>query len=94
MDFDLSTPEIVTALIRKMVNAPDSVSLTVSENASGVAYKVAVSPEDLGALIGKQGRTARSLRILLSGIGMKAGQRITLDIVQGEKTRPESTTID
>lgn len=80
MDFDLSTSEIVLALIRKMVNTPEAVSLTVQESASGIVYHIAASPEDVGAIIGKQGRTARSLRILLSSIGMKHGQRIILDI--------------
>jgi predicted RNA-binding protein YlqC (UPF0109 family) len=80
MDFNLSTSEIMLELIRKMVSTPEAVTLTVRESASGVIYHIAASPEDMGAIIGKQGRTARSLRILLHSIAMKHGQRIILDI--------------
>lgn len=48
----------------------------------GVCFSIAVHSEDMGKVIGKQGRTARALRIILSAVGMKMRRRDTVDIVK------------
>ena len=48
----------------------------------GVCFRVAVHSDDVGKLIGKQGRTAKSLRTIFSAVGMKARRHYSLDIVE------------
>jgi predicted RNA-binding protein YlqC (UPF0109 family) len=47
-----------------------------------LVLELSVAPEDLGKVIGKQGRTARSIRILLGAAGMKLKRRFTLEIIE------------
>jgi predicted RNA-binding protein YlqC (UPF0109 family) len=76
--------EDVTTLLHGVINAmvdrPESVVLTSDENGSDITFRVTVHPEDLGKLIGKQGRNARSIRTILSAISMTKKLRFTLDI--------------
>jgi predicted RNA-binding protein YlqC (UPF0109 family) len=76
----------MTALIEHMakslVDKPEDVSVEVAEDASGTAFKLHVGAEDLGRVIGKQGRTARSLRTILMAAGNKAKKHYSLDIVE------------
>jgi predicted RNA-binding protein YlqC (UPF0109 family) len=69
-----------TALIRLIIDKPDEMSLTIVPDGSGWMFRVSVSPDDSGMLIGKQGRIARSLRIILIAISMKTKRKIGLDI--------------
>ena len=72
--------DALTAVIRLIVDKPDEMSLTIVPDGSGWMFRVSVSPSDVGMLIGKQGRIARSLRIVLIAISMKTKQKISLDI--------------
>jgi predicted RNA-binding protein YlqC (UPF0109 family) len=69
-------------LVRKLVNRPESVSLHVIPLETGVMYRIAVAPTDLGKVIGRQGRLARSFRILLGAIAAKRKESIKLDFVE------------
>ena len=57
--------DALTAVIRLIVDKPDEMSLTIVPDGSGWMFRVSVSSSDVGMLIGKQGRIARSLRIIL-----------------------------
>ena len=70
----------LTAVIRLIIDKPDEMALTIVPDGSGWMFRVSVSPSDVGMLIGKQGRIARSLRILLIAISMKTKRKIGLDI--------------
>jgi predicted RNA-binding protein YlqC (UPF0109 family) len=72
--------DALTAVIRLIVDKPDEMSLTIVSDGLGWMFRVSVSPSDVGMLIGKQGRIARSLRIVLIAISMKTKQKISLDI--------------
>ncbi len=76
----------MTALIEHMakslVDKPEDVSVEVTEDEGGTAFKLHVGAEDLGRVIGKQGRTARSLRTILMAAGNKAKKHYSLDIVE------------
>jgi uncharacterized protein len=73
---------LVLRIIQSLVDQTEAVKLEVDHSPSGIVYKVTVASSDVGKIVGKNGRTARALRILLSGMGMKANQRLTLDIVE------------
>lgn len=69
------------ALVRLMLEEPDQMDLQIIPDGTGATFRVCVAQRDVGILIGKDGRIARSLRIILMGIGMKTKQKINLDIV-------------
>lgn len=74
--------ELVQYLARSLVNNPDAVEVkeTQGETASVLALKVA--KEDLGRIIGKQGRTAKSIRTILNAAASKANRKVVLEIVE------------
>jgi predicted RNA-binding protein YlqC (UPF0109 family) len=65
--------------IRFMVDSPDAVVVMPVPQPSGVVLVVTVAKTDFGKVIGQTGRTARSLRIILTAMAMKHGGRIGLD---------------
>jgi len=72
---------LVLRIVEALVDDPASIELRSDEvNSSTTCFQLLVSPSDIGRLIGKQGRTARSIRIVLSAVSMKSGHRYTLDI--------------
>jgi predicted RNA-binding protein YlqC (UPF0109 family) len=74
--------ELVELIAKALVNEPAAVVVreTHGDNASVLELKVA--PGDLGKVIGRQGRTARSLRAIVAATGMKFRKRIVLEIVE------------
>lgn len=74
--------ELVTHIAQGLVDKPDEVTTTMSEEDEAVTIKLSVAQEDLGKVIGKQGRTARAMRTLLSTASEKQGKKARLDIVE------------
>ncbi len=79
---DLSLKELVEFMAKSLVDFPDQVSVKeiVGEQTTVVELKVA--KEDLGKVIGKQGRTARSMRTILTAASTKLRKRSVLEIVE------------
>ena len=79
------------ALLRRMaealVNHPEQISLTSIDDGDRTTLRLQVAPEDVGKLIGTGGRTARSLRIVLTAAATKQRRTVSLDIVQSESAR-------
>lgn len=73
--------ELVSFLAKSLVDQPDEVRLRTFERDQSTVVELEVAPEDLGKVIGRQGRTARAIRILLTAAGQKTRRRYTLDIV-------------
>jgi uncharacterized protein len=73
------------ALAKLIVEKPDEMTLNIVPDGTGAIFQVAVAQRDVGLLIGKEGRIARSLRIILLAIGMKTKQKISLDIIGPSK---------
>ena len=72
--------DALTKLIKLMVDRPEQVRVECVPINDGSSLRISVDPSDIGKVIGKQGRTARSLRILVTAMGMASKQRISLDI--------------
>lgn len=72
--------EALNALVRLMVDWPNEVNVETIMDGPGVMYRVRVSPIDRGKLIGRGGRTARSLRQILQAVAMTQKLKINLDI--------------
>jgi hypothetical protein len=75
---------LVTDIARALVDFPESVSVETFHEDESTVIRLRVAPSDIGKVIGKQGRTARSLRTILSAASMKLKHRYALDIVEGE----------
>ena len=73
--------ELVTLIARALVDQPDRVSVQMVETDRVPRIELRVAPEDVGTVIGKDGRTAQCIRALLSAAANKTGRRAHLDIV-------------
>ncbi len=74
--------ELVEFIAKSLVDNPDSVSVREVEGEQTSVLELAVAKEDLGKVIGKQGRTARAIRTLLSAVSAKAKKRVVLEIME------------
>ena len=74
---------LILEITKALVDEPETVRLdTLPSEAGTVVLRLQVAPGDLGKVIGKQGRTARSLRTILGAASMKLKHRFSLDIVE------------
>ena len=67
-------------LIKSLVDHPDDVKIKRTVDEMGVLMTLDVNPEDMGKVIGRQGNTAKAIRILLRVVGMKNNARVNLKI--------------
>jgi len=74
--------ELVSEIAKALVDSPDEVSVKETEGETITVLELRVAPSDVGKVIGKQGRTARSIRTLLGAAGMKLNRRFTLEILE------------
>ena len=74
--------DLVEDIAKALVDIPEEVGVREVQGEQVTLLELRVAPSDLGKVIGKQGRTARSLRTLLAAAGMKLNQRFTLDILE------------
>jgi len=80
--------ELVEYVARFLVRNPDAVNVTETMRDGVSTLELRVAEEDLGRVIGKEGRTAKALRAILTAAAARKNQRVALDIV--EKDRPKS----
>ena len=73
--------EILELIITNLVDDKSSVSIEEVEEAKAVTYKVKVSKEDMGKVIGKQGRVARSIRTVMKSVSAKEGKKVNIEFV-------------
>ena len=73
---------LIEFIARSLVDAPDQVQVTEVEGEQTTVLELKVAKEDLGKVIGKQGRTARAMRTLLSAASTKAKKRVVLEILE------------
>lgn len=74
--------DFVEYLVRQMVENPDEVEVVRSVDEMGVLITLKVSKDDMGRIIGKNGQTAKAIRVLLRIIGSKNNARVNLKIVE------------
>jgi predicted RNA-binding protein YlqC (UPF0109 family) len=75
---------LVSEIARALVDYPESVSVEAFHEDETTVIRLRVAPSDIGKVIGKQGRTARSMRTILSAASMKLKHRFALDIVEDQ----------
>jgi len=74
--------ELVELIATALVNEPGAVVVNEHGDERDLVIELKVAPGDLGKVIGKQGRTARSLRTIVAAAGLKVRKRIVLEIVE------------
>jgi predicted RNA-binding protein YlqC (UPF0109 family) len=73
---------LVDKIARALVDEPDQVSVETFDEDGEIVAELTVAERDLGKVIGKQGRTARSIRAILSAAGTKLDRRVSLEILE------------
>jgi hypothetical protein len=73
--------DLLEFLARSLVDHPEQVQVEETETADGVLLRLTVAKEDVGKVIGKQGRIARALRTVVKASAVKEGKQATVEIV-------------
>ena len=81
----VAVDDLVREIARALVDDPESVEVESVGRDENTVLKLRVAPEDVGKVIGKQGRTARSVRTILGAVSMKVRHRYTLDILEEDE---------
>jgi predicted RNA-binding protein YlqC (UPF0109 family) len=71
----------VEFIVRQLVDSPDDVEVLEIPGDEAVTYEVRVAPDDLGKVIGKQGRIANAIRTVVKAVAMKDKQKVFVEIV-------------
>jgi predicted RNA-binding protein YlqC (UPF0109 family) len=74
--------KMIEYMARMLVDVPDQVSINEIEGENTTVIELKVAKEDLGKIIGKQGRTARAIRTILNGASTKLRKRTVLEIIE------------
>ncbi len=74
--------ELIEYIAKSLVDRPESVSVKETEGEKATIIELRVAQGDLGKVIGKQGKTARSMRTILNAAGTKIGKRCVLEILE------------
>lgn len=81
MDSESDYTELVEYIVKSIVDNPDEVTVSETENPSSVIVEVRVADEDVGRVIGRGGVVVNSIRNLLQVIASKQGKRVSLEIL-------------
>ena len=84
--------QLLTYLARALVDQPDQVGLRVSELEGARLFELKVAPEDVGKVIGRDGRTVGALRTLVGAAAQKQGQKVRLEIQDDRRQPPQAGT--
>ena len=74
--------EIVELIAKSLVDNPDKVKVSQLDGEQSSIIELKVAPEDLGKIIGKQGRNVQAIRVILGAAGMKLKKRFNLELVE------------
>jgi uncharacterized protein len=74
--------ELLAYLARQLVDEPDAVSVVETEKEGAIVLELRVAKDDIGKVIGRQGRIARALRAIVRASGAHSHRRVILDIVE------------
>ena len=74
--------DLIERIVRALVDNPEEVMVTAIEGNQATVLELKVAKEDLGKIIGKQGRTAKSLRTIIGAASGKERKRVVLEIVE------------
>ncbi|AHD05990.1 KH domain-containing protein [Paenibacillus larvae] len=73
--------EVITVIAKALVDHPEDVKVNVVENENSAVYELTVHPDDVGKVIGRQGRIAKALRTVVTSAAVKVNKRVTVEII-------------
>ena len=73
--------ELLTYVAQNLVDHPDQVSVTEIAGDGETVLELRVAPEDMGKVIGRQGRNAKEIRVLVRSVAQRSGKRVSVEIV-------------
>ena len=73
--------ELLLYVAKNLVDNPDAVSVTESQGEDGTLLELRVAPEDMGKVIGRQGRIAKEIRTVVRSYAQRTGVKVSVDIV-------------
>lgn len=73
--------ELLTYIAQNLVDHPEAVSVNEQEGEGETVLELHVAPDDMGKVIGRQGRIAKEIRILMRSVAQRRGTRISVEIV-------------
>ena len=73
--------ELLLYIAQNLVDSPDEVTVTEREDGDKTVFELRVAPGDMGKVIGRQGKIAKEIRVLMRSVAQKQGKRISVDIV-------------
>ena len=73
--------ELLTYIVRSLVQDPDAISVNEVEAGDTLTLQLRVAPDDMGKVIGRQGRIAKEIRALMRSVAQRQGKKISVDIV-------------
>jgi len=73
--------ELVEFMAKSLVENPDSVIVKEVEEDDSIVLKLTVAPEDMGKIIGKQGRIAKAIRTVVKAVAVKQNKRVIIEII-------------
>ncbi len=73
--------DLLLYIAKNLVDNPDAVRVTQTEDEEGTILELHVASEDMGKVIGRQGRIAKEIRTIMKSVAQRNGQRVTVDIV-------------
>jgi len=74
--------KLVEAIAKSLVNNPEGVVVTETSGRQGTVIQLRVAPDDMGKVIGKQGRIAKALRTVVKAAATKENKKVTVEIVK------------
>ncbi len=78
----MNVKELLTAIVKALVDYPDAVNITEIEGERTVVYELRVDKADLGKVIGREGRMARAIRSIVAAAALKQGKRAMVEIIE------------
>ena len=73
--------ELLLYIARSLVDHPDQVTVTEAGEADDLTLELRVAPEDMGKVIGRQGRIAKEIRTIIKAVAQRTGQKVSVEIV-------------
>ncbi|NHN28409.1 KH domain-containing protein [Paenibacillus agricola] len=73
--------DLITVIAKALVDHPNEVKVNAVEDERSITYELSVHPDDVGKVIGKQGRIAKALRTVVTSAAVKTSKRVSVEIV-------------
>lgn len=73
--------ELLLYMAKNLVDNPDQVTVTETQGETATVLELRVAPEDMGKVIGRQGRIAKEIRTIVKSVAQRTGEKVTVEIV-------------